>query len=93
MQNDHRVKLMIILLSSLMLISCKQKQPPPSVIPEVAIVTVSPERAVLTTELPGRTCAYLVAEIRPQVTGIVQKRLFEEGTDVRAGNVLYQIDP
>ena len=93
MQKGHRINLMIILLSVLMLIGCEQKQPPPSVIPEVSVVTVSPERTVLTTELPGRTCAYLVAEIRPQVTGIVQKRLFEEGTDVRAGNVLYQIDP
>jgi len=62
-------------------------------LPEVAIVTVNPERTVLTTELPGRTSAYLVAEIRPQVNGIIQKRLFEEGSDVRAGKVLYQIDP
>jgi membrane fusion protein (multidrug efflux system) len=94
MQNDHRVKLMMtMVLAGLMLIGCKQKQPPPSAIQEVAIVTVSPERAVLTTELPGRTYAYLVAEIRPQVTGIIQKRLFEEGSDVRAGNLLYQIDP
>jgi membrane fusion protein (multidrug efflux system) len=61
--------------------------------PEVAIVTVSPERAVLTTELPGRTSAYFVAEIRPQVNGIIQKRLFDEGSDVRAGDVLYEIDP
>jgi membrane fusion protein (multidrug efflux system) len=75
------------------LFGCERKQPPPSVVPEVAVVTVSPERTVLTTELPGRTYAYLVAEIRPQVTGIIQKRLFEEGSDVRAGNVLYQIDP
>ncbi len=62
-------------------------------IPEVAVVTVSPEQVVLTTELPGRTSAYLVAEIRPQVNGIIQKRLFEEGSDVRTGKVLYQIDP
>ena len=62
-------------------------------VPEVAVVTVSPEQVVLTTELPGRTSAYLVAEIRPQVNGIIQKRLFEEGSDVRAGKVLYQIDP
>jgi membrane fusion protein (multidrug efflux system) len=94
MQNDHRVKLIIgMLLGGLILAGCEHKQPPPSAIPEVAIVTVSLERAVLTTELPGRTSAYLVAEIRPQVTGIIQKRLFEEGTDVRAGNLLYQIDP
>jgi len=60
---------------------------------EVAVVTVSPEQVVLTTELPGRTSAYLVAEIRPQVNGIIQKRLFDEGSDVKAGKVLYQIDP
>jgi membrane fusion protein (multidrug efflux system) len=94
MQNDQRVKLMMaMLIVGLMLIGCKQKQPPQSVIPEVAVVTVSPERTVLTTELPGRTWPCVVAEIRPQVTGIIQKRLFEEGTDIRAGNVLYQIDP
>ena len=94
MQNDHRVKLIIaMLLGGLILVGCKHKQPPPSAIPEVAVVTVSPERVVLTTELPGRTSAYLVAEIRPQVNGIIQKRLFEEGSDVRAGKVLYEIDP
>ena len=48
---------------------------------------------MLTTELPGRTSAYFVAEIRPQVNGIIQKRLFDEGSDVKAGQVLYQIDP
>jgi membrane fusion protein (multidrug efflux system) len=56
-------------------------------------VTVQPERVVLTTDLPGRTSAYFVAEIRPQVSGIIQKRLFDEGSDVKAGQVLYQIDP
>ena len=47
----------------------------------------------ITTELPGRTSAYLIAEVRPQVNGVVQKRLFDEGADVKAGDVLYQIDP
>jgi membrane fusion protein (multidrug efflux system) len=56
-------------------------------------VTVQPERVVLTTELPGRTSAYFVAEIRPQVNGIIQKRVFDEGSDVNFGQVLYQIDP
>src|SRR5690606_11766760 len=50
------------------------------------------ERQVVTTELPGRTSAYLTAEIRPQVGGIVQKRLFTEGAQVKAGQVLYQLD-
>jgi len=70
-----------------------QQAAPPPADPEVAVVTVNPERVVLTTELPGRTSAYLVAEIRPQVNGIVRERLFNEGSDVKAGSVLYQIDP
>jgi membrane fusion protein (multidrug efflux system) len=62
-------------------------------VPEVAVVTVEPQPIELTTELPGRTSAYLVSEIRPQVNGIVQKRMFKEGSDVNAGDLLYQIDP
>ncbi len=61
--------------------------------PEVGVVTLAPERVVLTTELPGRTAPYLVAEVRPQVNGVLQKRLFTEGAEVRAGQQLYQIDP
>jgi len=60
---------------------------------EVAVITVAPEALTLTTELPGRTAAYRVAEVRPQVTGIIQKRLFTEGGEVQAGQQLYQIDP
>jgi len=62
-------------------------------VPEVAVVTVEPRPIELTTELPGRTSAYLVSEIRPQVNGIIQKRMFKEGSDVNAGDLLYQIDP
>jgi len=61
--------------------------------PEVAVIVIQPERVTLTTELPGRTSPYLVAEVRPQVSGIVQKRLFTEGSDVKEGDVLYEIDP
>ena len=61
--------------------------------PEVGVVIVRPQQVELTTELPGRTAAYLVSEIRPQVNGIIQKRLFQEGADVKAGQLLYQIDP
>lgn len=73
---------------------CKSKSggPPPAP-PEVATTTVRSQRVVLTTELPGRTCAFLVAEIRPQVNGLIQNRLFREGTNVKAGDLLYQIDP
>jgi membrane fusion protein, multidrug efflux system len=60
---------------------------------EVATVTIEPQQVELTTELPGRTSPYLVAEIRPQVNGIIKKRLFREGSDVKAGQLLYQIDP
>jgi len=60
---------------------------------EVAVVWVRPERVAITTELAGRTSAFLIAEVRPQVGGIIQKRLFKEGSDVKAGQVLYQIDP
>jgi len=86
---------LIALLGGLLLIGCdrpKAQAPPPS-IPEVATVTVQPQQIVLTTELPGRTSAYRIAEIRPQVNGLIQKRLFTEGSDVKAGQVLYQIDP
>jgi len=82
------------LLGGLLLVGCDRPQaqgPPP--VPEVATVTVQPQQLVLTTELPGRTSAYRIAEIRPQVNGIVQKRLFEEGSDVKVGQVLYEIDP
>ena len=64
--------------------------PPP---PEAAFVTITPRPLELTTTLPGRTSAFLVAEIRPQVNGIIQKRAFQEGSDVKAGQLLYQIDP
>ncbi|WP_232521711.1 efflux RND transporter periplasmic adaptor subunit [Paracidovorax citrulli] len=77
------------------LAGCSDKAPAPA--PrgpvEVGVVTLQPERQSVTTELPGRTNAYLVAEIRPQVGGIVQKRLFTEGAEVKAGQALYQLDP
>ncbi len=61
--------------------------------PEVAVVTIQPKRVVMTTELAGRTASHLVADVRPQVGGIIQRRLFTEGSDVKAGQVLFQIDP
>lgn len=73
-------------------LGCKPK-PRPTAIPEVSVQVIAPERAVLTTELTGRTSPFLVAEIRPQVSGLIQKRLFQEGSDVKAESVLYQIDP
>jgi len=96
-QTNGKVKgiaILGMLAFGLILSNCGSQQattPPP--LPEVAVVTVQPERVVLTTELPGRTSAYFVAEIRPQVNGIVQEVLFNEGSDVKAGSVLYHIDP
>ncbi|MEN6440613.1 MAG: efflux RND transporter periplasmic adaptor subunit [Syntrophobacter sp.] len=66
-------------------------QPPPG-IPEVSTITVATQFVELTTELPGRTSPYRVAEVRPQVNGLIQKRLFTEGSDIKAGQVLFQID-
>lgn len=66
---------------------------PPSAPPEVAVYTLETTKVRITTELPGRTASYLVSEIRPQVNGVILKRFFEEGSEVKAGDVLYQIDP
>ena len=66
----------------------QQQQPP-----EVGVVTLKAEPLKVTTELPGRTSAFRVAEVRPQVSGIILKRNFVEGSDIKAGQSLYQIDP
>jgi membrane fusion protein (multidrug efflux system) len=60
---------------------------------EVGVVTLKPQRAEITTELPGRTSAFRIAEVRPQVSGIILKRLFTEGAEVKLGEQLYQINP
>ncbi|HEY0799551.1 MAG TPA: efflux RND transporter periplasmic adaptor subunit [Steroidobacteraceae bacterium] len=60
---------------------------------EVTVVTLKPQPVTITTELPGRTSSFRVAEVRPQVSGVLLKRLFVEGSEVRAGQPLYQIDP
>lgn len=79
------------------LAACDQKartsEPPKAGPAEVGVITIEPQRLPVTVELPGRTAAYRVAEIRPQVSGIVLKRMFQEGSDVKAGDQLYQIDP
>nr|WP_297384957.1 efflux RND transporter periplasmic adaptor subunit [uncultured Roseateles sp.] len=85
---------LLIALVAVLAAGCGEKktasaQPAP---PEVGVVIVATQDAPLALELPGRLSASQVAEIRPQVSGIVQKRLFEEGTTVRAGQALYQLD-
>ncbi len=85
----------LALLSALALIGCSQKAAPTpaSRPPLVSVVTVKAQSVPVTTELPGRIAAVRVAEVRPQVNGIVVKRLFVEGGEVKAGQQLYQIDP
>ena len=61
--------------------------------PQVGVVTIQPQNVVLNTELPGRTTPVLVADVRPQVTGLIRARLFKEGSEVKAGQLLYEIDP
>lgn len=86
-----------ILALYLIAVGCGKKKaaegPAAGAPPEVGVEVVKPQRVALTTELSGRTSAFLIAEVRPQVSGIIQKRLFTEGADVKAGEVLYQIDP
>lgn len=87
-----------LLFASGLLAGCGKKPAPAGAAmmmgaPEVSVVTIKNERVELSTELPGRVAASLVAEVRPQVGGIIQNRLFTEGSDVKAGDVLYQIDP
>ena len=69
------------------------KTAPPQSAVEVGVVTIAPRRVLYSTELAGRTSAFQISEVRPQISGIIQKRQFAEGTDVKAGDVLYQIDP
>jgi len=73
--------------------SCAKKTAPPAAKPSVSIVKLQARPVSLTTELPGRVSAYRIAEVRPQVNGVVLKRLFKEGELVAAGQQLYQIDP
>lgn len=91
----------IVLSGSLLLAACGDKPqggPPGGMpggggAPAVTVVTVQPESVPIMAALPGRTAPYLVAELRPQVSGIVKERLFKEGSQVKAGQVLYRIDP
>ena len=77
-----------------LLSGCKKEEAAPAAqAPQVGVVTIQPQPFTLTSELPGRTSAYRIAEVRPQVNGIILKRLFKEGSDVKEGQQLYQIDP
>ena len=94
------VQTSLVLLSAFLLAACsgnEQQNAAPGGgnpgAPSVTVVTVEQKAVAVTTELPGRTSPYLIAELRPQVTGLIKQRLFKEGSEVKAGQVLYQIDP
>ena len=94
----NRARILGLLAGAALIVGgCGKSQAPQSARPagpvEVGVVTVHAGRVVLSTELPGRTAAYLIAEVRPQVNGLIQQRTFVEGSAVRAGALLYQIDP
>ena len=97
--HSHRLRASLALLfasSSLILAGCNDSQSAVNTAPkdpEVGVVTLALQSTTLKSELAGRTAAQMVAQIRPQVGGIVQKRAFTEGAMVKAGDLLYQIDP
>ncbi|MFM0596118.1 efflux RND transporter periplasmic adaptor subunit [Paraburkholderia dilworthii] len=80
--------------AAVLLAACGPKQSaPPQQTPEVGVITVQPTSVPVVTELPGRTSAFLVAQVRARVDGIVLRREFTEGGEVKAGQRLYKIDP
>lgn len=87
-------RLISVATAAVFLAACGQKQSaPPQQTPEVGVVTVQPSAVPVVTELPGRTSAFLVAQVRARVDGIVLSRDFVEGSEVKAGQRLYKIDP
>ena len=93
---DKRTSLFFSLLIAVVLLSACRQENPKTIAPgpmEVGILTIKQKPVNLAVELPGRTAAYRIAEVRPQVGGIIKKRLFTEGSEVKAGQLLYQIDP
>ena len=95
MSSKPAVPALLLAISLTTLLSACKEEPataaaPP---PKVGVITLQPQAFALTSELPGRTSAYRIAEVRPQVNGIILKRLFTEGREVKAGQQLYQIDP
>lgn len=89
----RRVAPLLCAAAALALSACGEKPQGPPPTPEVSVVKVAPSSVAIADELPGRVVAFRVAEIRPQVSGIIQRRLFEQGSEVREGQPLFQINP
>lgn len=83
---------MLALVAFGLLSACAKDAPPPPPPPKVGVVTLAYEPVTLTTELPGRVFAVETSEVRPQVSGVIRKRTFREGSQVRAGEILYEIE-
>jgi membrane fusion protein, multidrug efflux system len=90
---EQRMRITVVFVVIFFAACSKKQETQPHPPPQVGVMTVHPQSVSLTTELPGRVVAYRVAEVRPQVNGVVQKRSFREGADVKSGQQLYQIDP
>lgn len=96
MSKRRVVPVFVLMLALLLAPGCDRApkaQPAAAALPEVGVVAMTPQQAPLTTVLAGRVSAVLKAEVRPQVGGIIQKRLFTEGAEVKAEQPLYKIDP
>lgn len=97
-QTKHFLVASMLSINLLVVTGCERKDqstasvapPPPQ---KVSVTLIKPQKIVINTELPGRTSSYRVADIKPQVNGLIQKRLFVEGSNVKKGDVLYEIDP
>lgn len=93
MKNISAHRMMVAILPLLLVTACAEEAPPAPPPPEVEVVTVVDQPIANVVELPGRVQAYRTSEVRARVDGIVQRRLYEEGTNVGAGKALFQIDP
>lgn len=97
LKKSQAMKLTALGLLALLATACEEQKTPGGTTapapPEVGVVTLHPQSAAVTAEVPGRTSASELAEVRPQVNGIIRERLFQEGGEVAQGAVLYQIDP
>ncbi|MBV6847828.1 efflux RND transporter periplasmic adaptor subunit [Xanthomonas euvesicatoria] len=87
------VRLLLLAAATTLMAACSSRQPPQMPQTQVGVQTLKAQRLAVDQTLSGRTVAYVTSDVRPQVGGILRKRLFTEGQDVQAGQVLYEIDP